>query len=120
MKNTCKNNKKSRRKIKKTLKRQLFGGQPYNIRDNVNVFGIIKKVNDDDTVDVVFTDKSFSKTEVRNIPNSKVTFIRPGRVFTVRPIQPEENPAPATATAPATAPKTSRFRVKKLPSYLHD
>ena len=117
MKDTRKNNTKSRRKTKKTLKRRLFGGQPYNIRDNVNVFGIIKKVNDDDTVDVVFTDKSFSKTEVRNIPNSKVTFIRPGRIFTVRPIQQEETPvlSPSPAEAPA---RTSRFRVKKLPSYL--
>jgi hypothetical protein len=86
----------------------------FNLRDNVSVRGFVTGVNDDETVNVTFYDKSNSKTEVKNINESYLTFIRPGKEFRVRPVTDElvlygvPNPA---LEAPVQG---SRFSVKPL------
>lgn len=93
----------------KTNRRRQRGG--FNNRDVVSVRGIVTGVNDDDTVDIAFFDKSYSRTDVRNIPNSAVTFIKPGKEFRVSPL-PAVTPVPE---AEAEEQQVSRFRVKPLP-----
>jgi hypothetical protein len=89
----------------KTNRRRQRGG--FNRRDVVSVRGIVVGVNDDDTVNVAFHDNAGSRTDVGNIPNSSVTFIRPGKEFRVSPVTVEPVPVPA--------PQVSRFRVRPLP-----
>lgn len=93
----------------KTNRRRQRGG--FNRRDVVSVRGIVAGVNDDDSVNIAFYDNTSSITEVRNIPNSAVTFIKPGKEFRVSPI-PEEPMAPSS---PGPGPQVSRFRVRSLP-----
>jgi hypothetical protein len=93
----------------KTNRRRQRGG--FNRRDIVSVRGIVVGVNDDETVNVAFHDKSHSRTDVSNIPNSSVTFVRPGKEFRVSPVTVEP---PAEAPVPAT--QGSRFRVRPLPA----
>ena len=97
----------------KTNRRHQRGG--FNHRDVVSVRGIVVGVNDDETVNVAFYDKSHSRTDVSNIPNSAITFIKPGKEFRVRPIPAlTPVPEPAVVASPA-APQVSRFRVGPLP-----
>jgi len=93
----------------KTKKRRQRGG--FNLKDVVSVKGFIIGINEDDTVNVAFYDKSNSKTEIRNVPKSDVTFIRPGKEFTVRPITDDL----VLYGAPVTEPQGSRFTVRQLP-----
>jgi hypothetical protein len=72
-------------------------------------------VNDDETVNVTFYDKSNSKTEVKNIKESYLTFIRPGKEFRVTPITDELVLYGATNPAVEAPVQGSRFSVKPLP-----
>jgi len=100
----------------KTNRRRQRGG--FNLRDNVQVSlrGIVSGTNADETVNVSFYDKNGSKSEVRNIPNSNVTFIRPGKEFRVRPITEEDELVLYGTTDSNPGDQGSRFKVKPLPS----
>jgi len=109
-------NKKGRIIRGKTNRMHQRGG--FNLRDNVSVNGIVTVINDDQTVNVEFYDKLNSKTEVKNIPNSDVSFIRPIKKFKVRPITDADELVLYGETNHEPRPSTngSRFRVKPLPS----
>jgi len=94
----------------KTNRRRQGGG--FNNRDVVSVRGIVIGVNDDETVNVAFYDKIRSRIDVSNIPNSSVTFIKPGKEFRVSPVL---TPIPEPASASAVTPQGSRFKVRPLP-----
>jgi hypothetical protein len=96
----------------KTNRRRQRGG--FNNRDVVSVRGIVIGVNDDETVNVAFYDNTRSRIDVSNIPNSSVTFIKPGKEFRVSPI-PALTPVPELMAPAAAAPQVSRFRVRPLP-----
>ncbi len=87
----------------------------FNRRDIVSVRGIVTGVNDDETVNVAFYDKSNSKTEVKNIKESYLTFIRPGKEFRVRPIVDELILYGAPNSRVEAPVQGSRFNVKPLP-----
>jgi hypothetical protein len=95
----------------RTNRRRQKGG--FNRRDVVSVRGIVTSVNEDETVNVALYDKNNSKTEVINIPNFAVSFIRPGKEFRVSPL-PVITPTPEPEVS-AEEPQNSRFRVKPLP-----
>ena len=97
----------------RTNRRRQRGG--FNLRDNVSVKGFVTGVNDDETVNVTFFDKSNSKTEVKKIKESYLTFIRPGKEFRVRPITDELVLYGATNPAVEAPVQGSRFSVKPLP-----
>jgi hypothetical protein len=97
----------------RTNRRRQRGG--FNQRDIVSVKGIVTSVNDDETVNVAIYDKNSSKTEVINIPNSAVTFIRKGKEFRVSPVAEELVLYGAPNPAVETSVQSSRFSVKPLP-----
>jgi hypothetical protein len=98
----------------KTNRMRQRGG--FNLRDYVSVKGFVTGINNDETVNVTFYDKSNSKTEVKNIQESYLTFIRPGKEFRVRPIT-EELVLYGAPNSTVEAPiQVSRFNVKPLPT----